>query len=178
MRRLLRPILVLLALFFLFEAWLWRRLEPVVAWIVAVIPLRRLKALIAAWVERLPPAATLVVFLVPFLLLFPIKLLEVWFIARRNWLAAVLTLVAAKLFGVGVFAFIFETTKPKLLQMPWFRLFYEWVIWLLERAHALIDPIKRRIRIWLRLLAPGRSRRMLRLFLRIRRRLYAARGAA
>ena len=40
MRRLLRPFLILLALFFLLEAWLWTHLGPIVARIVARIPLR------------------------------------------------------------------------------------------------------------------------------------------
>jgi hypothetical protein len=44
MRWLMRPFLVLLAIVFLVEAWLWRHLEPVVATIVARIPLRALKA--------------------------------------------------------------------------------------------------------------------------------------
>ena len=44
MRRLLRPLLILLALVFLFEAWLWSHLAPIVAWIVARIPLRAIKA--------------------------------------------------------------------------------------------------------------------------------------
>jgi hypothetical protein len=56
MRRLLRPLLILLALVFLFEAWLWRWLAPVVAWLVAHLPLRRLKAAIAARIDALPPA--------------------------------------------------------------------------------------------------------------------------
>ena len=43
MRRVLRPVLVFLAIIFLIEAWLWDRLEPVVARIVAIIPLTRLK---------------------------------------------------------------------------------------------------------------------------------------
>ena len=34
MRRLLRPLWILLALVFLFEAWLWERLKPVVGWFV------------------------------------------------------------------------------------------------------------------------------------------------
>ena len=37
MRRLARPFLILLAIVFLFEAWLWRHLEPIVEWIVAHI---------------------------------------------------------------------------------------------------------------------------------------------
>jgi hypothetical protein len=170
MRRLLRPILVLLALFLLLEAWLWRHLEPIIARIVDAIPLDRLKARIAAWLEQLPPGPTLFVFIVPFILLLPLKFLEVWFIAHRDWLGAIVTLIAAKLLGLGVFAFIFEATRPKLLQMPWFRTFYEWAIWLLDRAHALIEPIKSRIRLWLRIFSSGRARRMVRLFLRLRRR--------
>ena len=59
MHRLLRPLLILIALVFLFEAWLWRRLAPLVAWTITRIPLRRLKAAIAVRIDALPPAATL-----------------------------------------------------------------------------------------------------------------------
>ena len=176
MRRLLRPILILLALLFLLEAWLWTHLEPIVAWFVAIIPLKRLKARIAAAIARLSPTATLIVFIVPFVVLFPLKVLEVWFLAQRNWTGAVLTLVAAKLLGLGLVAFIFDAARPKLLQMPWFRVFYDWMMWLLARAHALVDPLKSRIKLWLRMLSPERAGRTLRLFRRIRRRMRAARA--
>jgi hypothetical protein len=173
MRRLLRPFLVLLALVFLFEAWLWNLMQPVVARVVAAIPLDRLKARIAASIERLPPAATLVVFIVPFIVLLPLKFLEVWFFARRNVIGVLLTLIAAKLLGLGVTAFIFEVTRPKLLQLAWFRWLYERVLIWLDWAHALVDPVKRRVKIWLRLVSPQRAGRAMRLFRRIRRRMYA-----
>jgi hypothetical protein len=70
--------LVLLAILFLFEAWLWSHLEPVVEWIVACIPLRELKAKLSAWVDVLPPPAALVVFAVPGALLFPLKVVAIW----------------------------------------------------------------------------------------------------
>jgi hypothetical protein len=178
MRRLLRPFLILLALLFLFEAWLWTRLEPMVAWVVALIPLERLKARIAAAIERLSPAATLIVFTVPFIVLFPLKFLEFWFLAHRHWTGAILTLVAAKLLGLGITAFIFGAARGKLLQMPWFRRLYEWTIWLLACAHALVDPVKRRIKTWLRMFSPARAGRTLRLLRRIRRRMRSARAAA
>jgi hypothetical protein len=177
MRRLLRPILILLALLFVFEAWLWTHLEPIVAWAVAVVPLQRLKARIAAAIARLSPAATLIVFTVPLLVLFPLKFLEFWLLAHRHWLGAVLTLIAAKLLGLGVTAFVFGAARPKLLQMPWFARFHDWVMWLLARAHALVDPLKDRIRIWLRLFSPARAGRTLRLFRRIRRRMRGTRPA-
>ena len=47
MRRVLRPALVCIAIGFLVEAWLWDRLEPIVAAIVELIPLKRLKAALA-----------------------------------------------------------------------------------------------------------------------------------
>jgi hypothetical protein len=178
MRRLLRPFLILLAFLFLFEAWLWTRLEPMVAWVVAAVPLERVKAQIAAAIERLSPAATLIVFTVPFIVLFPLKFLEFWFLAHRHWTGAILTLCAAKLLGLGITAFIFGAARPKLLQMPWFARFYEWTIWLLARAHALVEPVKRRIKMWLRMFSPARAGRTLRLLRRIRRRMRITRAAA
>jgi hypothetical protein len=177
LRRLMRPALIVLALLFLLEAWLWTRLEPLVARAVAAIPLERLKARIGAAIERLSPAATLTVFAVPLIVLFPLKFLEFWLLAHRHWVGAVLTLVAAKLLGLGITAFIFEAARPKLLQMPWFRAFYQWVLWLLERAHALVDPLKRRIKKWLRMFSPAQAGRTMRLFRRIRRRMQTTRAA-
>jgi len=178
MRRLARPLLVLLAIVFLIEAWLWSHLEPIVAWIVARIPFRALKARLAAAIESLPPAATLVVFVVPVAALFPFKLLGLWLLAQKQWLAAGLIFVLAKLVSLAVTAFVFEATRPKLLQMAWFRWLYEHVLAWLAWAHRLVDPIKRRIRALLRMLGPKRAGRMLRLFWRIRQRMRASRGCA
>jgi hypothetical protein len=155
MRRLLHPLLILLALVFLVEAWLWNHLAPVVAWIVARLPLRQIKAAVAAWIERLPPAATLVVFIVPVLLLLPFKLLGLWLLAHGHWLDAIALLALAKLVGLGVTAFIFDLTRPKLLQLAWFRRLYDLVMLWLAWSHELIDPIKLRIESALRVLGPS-----------------------
>jgi hypothetical protein len=55
--------------------------------------------------------------------------------------------------------------------MAWFRRAYELVLYWLERAHALIDPIKARIRLWARTFTQQNSGRTLRLLRRIRRRM-------
>jgi hypothetical protein len=170
MRRLLHPLLILLALVFLLEAWLWTHLAPIVGWIVARIPLRAIKAAVGTWIERLPPAATLIVFVVPILVLLPFKLLGLWLLAHGHWLDALAVLVLAKLAGVGVTAFIFELTRPKLLQLAWFRSLYDRVMIWLGWAHELIDPIKDRLRRALRMFGPRRAGRTLRLLTRIRRR--------
>ncbi len=67
----------------------------------------------------------MIVFVVPPIVLFPIKIAGLWLLAHGHWVLALGTLVLAKLAGVGVAAFIFDATKPKLLQMDWFRWCYE-----------------------------------------------------
>jgi len=87
-------------------------------------------------------------------------------------------LALAKVGSLGVTAFIFDLTRPKLLQLPWFRWLYDHMIVWLAWAHGLVDPVKRRIKSWFRVFGPKRAGRTLRLLLRIRRRAQAARAAA
>src|SRR3954453_8221995 len=171
---LLRPLLVVLALVFLFEAWLWDRLAPIVGWVVARISLAAFKARVAPANERLPPYPTLLIFFVPVICLFPLKLLGLWMLAHGFWLGALAVLGIAKVVSVGVTAFVFQLTRPKLLQLPWFRWLYDHVMIWRDWAHGLVDPIKKRLSRMFRLFAPGRAGRTLKLLLRIRRRMRAA----
>jgi len=177
-RRLTRPLLILIAIVFLIEAWLWRHLGPVVVRVVARIPLRAVKVWTAGALRKLPPPAALVVFIVPVVALFPFKLLGLWLLANQQWLGATVVLVFAKLVGVAITAFVFEVTKPKLLRMAWFRWLYEHVMAWLDWAHRLVDPTKHRIRRLIRVLRAKQTGRALRLLWRIRRRVQAARRAA
>src|SRR5262249_34008816 len=178
MRRLARPLLVLLAILFLVEAWLWSHLEPIVAWIVRQVPLRRLKRRLRIVLEWLPPSAALIVFVVPGLLLFPFKVLAVWLITQKHLLLAGCIFGFAKLVGLGVAAFIFEVTKPQLMQLAWFRWLYDRVLVWLAWAHGLVDPIKRRFRKLMHILSPAHINRALRLLRRVRRRMHPARREA
>ena len=141
MRRLFKPLWVLLAVIFLIEAWLWDHLEPIVERVVARIPLRRFKHWLAEKIGALSPAMTLVVFVVPAILLFPLKLVGLWLLAHEYWISAITTMVFAKFLGLGVTAFIFDVTRSKLLEMGWFARLYAWV--LLLRAKVSRSPAAR-----------------------------------
>ncbi|MEA2976518.1 MAG: hypothetical protein QOF19_2038 [Alphaproteobacteria bacterium] len=173
LRRILQPLWVLLALIFLIEAWLWDHLEPIVARVVAWIPLRAFKVWLADQVDVLSPAMTLIVFIVPVIPLFPLKLFGLWLLANEYWVSAVVILVFAKFLGVGVAAFIFDVTRPKLLQMAWFEKLYGWVMMLRARAHAIIDPVKLRIKAAIS--SARGSSRLLRMIQQFRKRVHAAR---
>lgn len=175
LRRLLQPFWVLLAIIFLIEAWLWDHLEPVVEKIVAWIPLREFKQWLAERVDALSPAMTLIVFAVPVVPLFPLKLVGLWLLAHEYWLTAVSILVFAKFAGVGITAFIFDVTREKLLEMRWFEALYEFIMMLRDKARAMVAPIKQRIREMLRGDGEGWSSRTLRLIARFRRSVHEAR---
>jgi hypothetical protein len=175
LRRLLQPFWVLLAIIFLIEAWLWDHLEPIVARVVALIPLRVFKQWLAERVDTLSPAMTLIVFIVPVLPLFPLKLVGLWLLTHEYWFSAITTILFAKLLGVGVTAFIFDVTRDKLLEMRWFEALYEFVLSLRAKATALVDPVKRRILEMLRGEGDGWSSRMLRLIQRFRKSVHEAR---
>jgi hypothetical protein len=172
-RRLLQPLWVLLAVIFLIEAWLWDHLEPIVAWFVALIPLRSFKQWLAERVDTLSPAMTLIVFIVPVIPLFPLKLVGLWLLAHEYWTSAIFTIIFAKFLGVGVAAFVFDVTRDKLLEMDWFEALYEFIIKLREKARALTDPI--RLRIKNIFTGEGSSSRMLRLIQRFRKSVHEAR---
>jgi hypothetical protein len=175
LRRLLQPIWVLLAVIFLIEAWLWDHLEPIVAWAVGKIPLQSFKHWLAERVDTLSPAMTLIVFVVPLIPLFPLKLIGFWLLTHEYWLSAITTIIFAKLVGVGVTAFVFDVTRPKLLEMGWFETLYEFVMGLRAKAAALVDPIKQRIQEILRGNGDRWSSRMLRLIQRFRKSVHEAR---
>ncbi|KRQ17631.1 hypothetical protein ACNJX9_01925 [Bradyrhizobium sp. DASA03076] len=175
LRRLLQPVWVLLAIIFLIEAWLWDHLEPVVARAVALIPLARVKEWLADRVDALSPAMTLIVFVVPIIPLFPLKLIGLWLLTHQYWLTGVSTFLFAKMLGVGVTAFVFDVTRDKLLEMHWFERLYELVLRLRAKATELVEPIKRRIRELIKGDGEGWSSRTLRLIQRFRKSVHEAR---
>ena len=175
MRRLFKPLWVLLAVIFLIEAWLWDHLEPIVERVVARIPLRAFKHWLTGKIGTLSPAMTLIVFVVPAILLFPLKLLGLWLLAHEYWASAVTTMVFAKFLGLGVTAFIFDVTRSKLLQMRWFATLYEWVLALRAKAADLVNPIKLRIKEIMRGDGDGWLSRTRRLIQRFRKNAHEAR---
>ena len=67
-----RTALLALAMLFLALAWVWDGLAAVARLLVDLIPWRRLKAVLAAAIDRLPAPLALLVFLVPFLIVEPL----------------------------------------------------------------------------------------------------------
>jgi len=187
MQRLVRWFWITVALIFLFEAWLWDRLQPVAAAVVAWLPKEWVRRRIAYRLDQLPPALGPVVFVVPLALVLPFKIAGVWFLKRHHWFIAIDSFICAKLVGLGSTAFVFDASRERLLRLGWFRSIYERVMAWRAWAHALVEPLKLEVETVIAAakakltaiaakrgtFAPGATGRSLRLMLRFRRRMRA-----
>jgi hypothetical protein len=121
-----RVFIVLAALLLLFEEWGWEPLAALLA--------RLAKLPLIAWLEervrRLPPYAALATFAVPALMLLPVKIAALFFIARGHGMLGLLVLLAAKILGTAILARLFTLTQPTLMQLGWFARWYpRWKAW-------------------------------------------------
>lgn len=115
--RALRSLLLALAAVLLFlEEWGWR---PLAAWVARLTRWPPLAAL-EARVRQASPRASLAVFLLPSLLLVPVKLAALWFIHRGLGVLGVAVIVAAKLLGTALVGRLFQLTEPRLMHFAWF----------------------------------------------------------
>lgn len=126
----------LLALLILFEEWGWEPLQRALAWVGQLPGLRWLERRITA----LPPYAALALFLIPTLMLLPVKLLALWAMGRGKVVLGTLVILGAKVLGTAIVARLFTLTQPALMQLAWFATaFTRWTVWknaLLARVRA------------------------------------------
>lgn len=136
----------IVALIFLIEAWLWEHLYPVVARLVAWLPWDNVKAWVAKRIQHLPASICVFVFIIPVIAILPIKILGVWLMSEHHIFSGVLVFLTAKLVGLGVAAFLFETCKEKLLSLRWFLWVYNTVLKIKKWATAQVAPAMQEIR--------------------------------
>ena len=136
LRSLRRLFETVVALLILFEEWGWEPLQRALALLARLPPL--------AWLERriaaLPPYAALAVFIVPTLLLLPVKVAALWLLGAGRAGLGLALIVVVKLAGTALVARLFQLTRPALMQLAWFaRCHARWTVWkaaLLARVRA------------------------------------------
>ncbi|MES2741298.1 MAG: hypothetical protein V4754_10135 [Pseudomonadota bacterium] len=131
-RRLLAPLVYLAAILLLMEEWLWERGASLMRVVARFPPLHALEARI----KRLGPYAALAVFVLPAVLLFPVKILALLAIANGHAIYGVSVIVLAKLGGAAAVARLYALTRPVLLTLPWFARWHGKFIALRDRCIA------------------------------------------
>lgn len=139
----------LLAVVLLFEEWGWAPLLRLLRRLGELPVLGRAWRWLEASIRGLGRWPALLVFAVPVLALFPIKLLALKAMATGHRLAGLVVLLVAKVVGTALVAWLFSLTEPALMRFAWFARWYpRWLAWK--------DALLTRARQWLRAQLPWR----------------------
>ena len=143
LRRAARAVLLTVAvLYFLIDLIFLSVVRPLRRRIMALRWVRRSRD----WVGKLNRYASLVLLLVPWLILEPIKPIGFFLFSHKHHLAATLLIVGGEVVKLTLLEQLFDMTKPKLLSFYWFAWSYSRWRGAIEYLRSL--PLWRRMREW------------------------------
>ena len=155
-------LLTMLAIFVIFEEWLWDMLTAAGQWLANVFNLERFDEQLAS----ASPLQALLVFLIPLALVTPLNIFALFLITHGGLVEGILLEIAAKLIGTLLVARIFKLVRPALLTFSWFAKLYNAIIGLLQWAHELIhDSAIYKLSIVVKKAVKNRTRIFLQYFL-------------
>ncbi|MBV1776701.1 hypothetical protein KSF73_13375 [Burkholderiaceae bacterium DAT-1] len=117
------PLILVAALLIFLEDFLWDELARLLG-VLARLPLW---ARLERWIKGLPAWAALPLFLVPMVVLFPLKIAALWLMTNHHVVLGLQIILLAKIAGTAIAARLFLLLKPTLLTVAWFARAYEWV---------------------------------------------------
>lgn len=141
LRRAVRIVLIVLAaIWMLFEDWVWDRILAVMGKIARL----RLVRSFETFIGRQNPYVLLFLFSFPFLIMIPAKLFGLYLIANGKLLRGVSIFVVAKVTITALVTRLFIISKDKLLLIKTFASFYNWFS---EKKEWLYSEL-RKLRAW------------------------------
>src|SRR5918912_1339047 len=124
------PLVLVAVVVVLFDALIRSWVKPAVAWLARLPLWRRVED----WIATLGPYPTLALFLIPVAVIEPFKIYALYLMGEGHFISGVLTLMVAKIVGVGLAERLFAVSRDKLLSIRWFA-------WCFKRAVALKDVV-------------------------------------
>ena len=150
------PLVFAVALFIVFEEWLWDTLKALFRRLGRLPPV----AAIEAHLKTLNPSISLLVLLLPGIALIPFKIAALYLMSHHRPFSGFLVLIAAKLMGTAVAAYVFDLVRSNARKLSWFNTLYLRVIniltyakiWLHHqptyvRMHKVMAQLKARLQV-------------------------------
>lgn len=138
-----RLLMVVFALAFLFETWVWGGMVAIMRWAARSIPWAAFRARAQSIINRLPAFVSVLLFGVPVVVGELGSAASVVLIAMGHVLMGALIYLLLKLFMLTLVALVFDLTRDKLMTLPWFvvvyNYFHKWHEWALE----LVAPYRK-----------------------------------
>jgi len=115
--RMLKPVIyVVAAAYFLVDAAFLLVAKPISDWIAEHLELRKLRA----WIRSLGPYPSLALFLVPVIILEPVKPLAAYLAATGRFTSGVVVLIVGELLKLVLVERLFSLTRDRLMEIPAF----------------------------------------------------------
>jgi hypothetical protein len=140
--RTLRPALIMLALAFLFEVWVWDHLVAAIRWILDQIPWAEFRRRGRAQFNRWPAIVSVLTFGVPFLIVEGGCTVSVILVALGHILLGTLLYISLKILLLTMVALIFDLTKERLMTLAWFVFIHEKLIAFHHYAGEIVAPYR------------------------------------
>jgi hypothetical protein len=138
-------LLAVVALYFLIDLIFFSVIRPLRRHVMALSWIKNLRK----WVGRRNRYSALLLLLVPWLILEPVKPIGFLLFAHKHHLAATLLIVGGEMMKLTLFEQLFDMTKPKLMSFRWFA-------WCYCRWRATIEYL-RSLPLWSRMLGLYRT---------------------
>jgi|SRR3954470_6032472 hypothetical protein len=134
LKRLATPIVLVFAIaYFVIDALFVSIIRPILAHLERLPVFAR----IDRWIRTLGPYPSLALFLVPVILLEPVKPVGLYLIAEEHFISGVTLIVLGEILKITVVERLFHINKDKLLSIRAFALVYFFVMKWLDRLKAL-----------------------------------------
>jgi len=123
-KRALTPlVMVIAALYFLIDALFYAIIKPVTDWIGRLDIFPRLRA----WIRSLGPYQMLALFLVPLIILEPVKPVGTWLCLNHHMVSGILVLVIGEILKVTIVERLFQLGRDKLMTIRAFAWAYNFI---------------------------------------------------
>jgi hypothetical protein len=113
---------------------LFQPLRPLVRWLSGL----RLFEAIGALIGRIPPYGVLVLLAVPFVLIEPLKIVALYWIATGLFIRGVLLMIFSYVLSIFTLDRIYHSGKAQLAKIGWFARLMAWVVGLRDWAFGWV----------------------------------------
>lgn len=120
-----------------FEQTLIRLLNAITAVIARWAPVAALEA----WLKKQPPYIALLAFVMPSILILPIKLSAIYFAAHHMFIMAIAAVVLGKMLATAIVARLYVVLRPTLMTIGWFARLDTWFFFWRDRAYAFVRSL-------------------------------------
>ncbi len=131
-----------LAVIFLIETWVWRKLVALATYLASLLPWERFRDAARRVLNRAPAIVSVALFGVPLAVSEGGAFISVVMMATGHLFMGMALYVGMKIFGLFLVPVIFELTREKLLSLPWFAFLFARFEALHAMANRFVAPYK------------------------------------